>query len=92
MKRSDAEHNHNQGYKSIDVKTVCHIFKQRKTMEEINQKTLTVRDQFAITAMQSLTPIYWEVESEYENGEALIKCQAETAYQMADAMMEARNK
>ena len=92
MKRSDAEHNHDQGYKSIEGQNCLSHFQTAKTLEEINQKTPTVRDQFAIAAMQSLTPIYWEVESEYENGEALIKCQAETAYQMADAIMEARNK
>ena len=89
MTRSDAERNHNAGYKSIEGQNYLSHFQTAETLEEINQKTLTVRDQ---SAMQSLTPIYWEVESEYENGEALIKCQAETAYQMADAMMEARNK
>lgn len=92
MKRSDAEHIHNQGYKSIDGQNCLSHFQTAETLEEINQKTLTIRDQFAIAAMQSLTSIYWETASEYENGEALIKCQAETAYQMADAMLEARNK
>lgn len=53
---------------------------------------LTLRDQIAIAAMASLTQIYWEVEEQYNSGEEIIKCQAETAYQMADAMLEARNK
>lgn len=92
MKRSDAEHKHSQGYKSIDGQNCLSHFQSAETLEEINQKTLTIRDQFAIAAMQSLTGVYWQVDSEYESGEALIKCQAETAYQMADAMLEARSK
>lgn len=53
---------------------------------------MTLRDYFAAMAMQSLTSVYWEVDSQYESGEALIKCQASTAYEMADAMLEARSK
>lgn len=67
MKRSDAERNHNTGYKSIE-------------------------GQNCLSHMQSLTSVYWTVDDQYESGKALIKCQAETAYEMADAMLEARNK
>jgi len=58
--------------------------------EIVREKTL--RDEFAIEAMKSLMHIYWEMQDQYENGSALIKCHVETAYQYADAMMKERSK
>lgn len=53
---------------------------------------MTLRDYFAAQAMVALTPIYWEVQDTYIDGPSLIACQAETAYEMADALLEARKK
>jgi len=55
-------------------------------------KGMSLRDYFAAKAMASLTTVYWEIEEQYSGGDALIKCQAETAYQMADAMLAERAK
>ncbi|AKE12980.1 hypothetical protein XJ20_04455 [Serratia liquefaciens] len=52
----------------------------------------TIRDFFAVAAMQSLTGVYWEEVDKYESAAELIKCQSETAYEMADAMLKARNQ
>lgn len=53
---------------------------------------MTLRDYFAAKAMAALSPTYWEAQDEYESGEDLIKCLAESAYEMADAMLAARLK
>lgn len=92
MKRSDAEYKHSQGYKSIEGQNCLSYFQQAETLEEINQKTLTIRDQFAIAAMQSLIAVYPVAEYESATSERLARCQAETAYQIADVMIEVRNK
>jgi hypothetical protein len=52
----------------------------------------TIRDFFAVAAMQSLSGVYWEEVDKYESAAELIKCQSETAYEMADAMLKARNQ
>lgn len=92
MKRSDADDSRVMSHKNLDALNATSHIQTAQTLEEINQKTLTIRDQFAIAAMQSLTSIYWDTADKYESGKALIKCQAETAYEMADAMLEARKK
>ena len=48
----------------------------------------TKREIFAMNFMASLTSIYWDTCTEYESGEALVKCQCETAVEMADALLE----
>ncbi|MGB0942946.1 MAG: hypothetical protein ACPGUE_11115 [Marinomonas sp.] len=53
---------------------------------------LTKREMFAMNFMASLTKTYWENDSEYESGEALVKCQAETAIEMADALLSELEK
>lgn len=67
---------------------------QPETIDEYKriQSGMTLRDYFAAKAMQSLTCVYWSVDGQYESGAALIKCQAETAYEMADAMLKARGE
>lgn len=92
MKRSDADNDRMMSSNNHEALNSTSLIQAAQTLEEINQKTLTIRDQFAIAAMQSLTSVYWTVDDQYESGKALIKYQAETAYEMADAMLEARKK
>ena len=54
----------------------------RRTERELSSAKMTLRDQFAIGAMQAITS--WDREFSWEEI-------AELAYSMADAMMEARN-
>ena len=49
-----------------------------------------LRDEFAVTAMASLTSIYWETQAMYESASDLIKCQCESAYEYADMMLKER--
>jgi hypothetical protein len=53
---------------------------------------ISMRDYFAAKAMASLTSVYWEDFVSYGSGAELIKCQIETAYEMADAMLAERAK
>ena len=53
---------------------------------------MTLRDYFAAKAMAALMPIYWEAQDEYESGKALMERQVKSAYEYADAMLEARNQ
>ncbi|PIK75016.1 hypothetical protein CQW31_29680 [Pseudomonas sp. 382] len=60
--------------------------------EDYGSRGMTLRDYFAAKAMAALSPTYWETQDEYESGKDLIKCLAESAYEMADAMLVARVK
>ncbi|RTA29721.1 hypothetical protein e2701_00004 [Klebsiella phage e270.1] len=92
MKRSDAEHKHSQGYKSIEGQNCLSHFQSAETLEEINQKTLTVRDQFAIAALQGLIAHSSENQPIFNTPDEAFSYYAKGAYAYADAMMEARNK
>lgn len=48
---------------------------------------ITKREMIAMHMMESLTSIYWDTVGEYETGADLVKCQAETAVKMADALL-----
>lgn len=52
---------------------------------------MSLRDHFAGLAMQGLMTSYWDTFDCYENSHALIKCQVETAYEYADAMLKQRS-
>lgn len=85
MKRSDADNyrmTHSINHEALNSTS---LIQQAGTLEEINQKTLTIRDQFAIAAMQGVLFNHWR--SALDD-----KLYAERAYQLADAMLEARNK
>lgn len=60
--------------------------------DSVRQRGMSLRDYFAAKAMASLTSVYWEAFESYESGADLNKCLCETAYEMADAMLEAREK
>lgn len=92
MKRSDAENKHSQGYKSIEGQNCLSHFQSAETLEEINQKTLTVRDQFAIAALQGLIAHSSENQPIFNTPDEAFSYYAKGAYAYADAMMEARNK
>jgi len=51
---------------------------------------LTVRDVFACTAMGALMEIYWKEQDGYRSSKELLACHAESAYEYADAMLDAR--
>lgn len=53
---------------------------------------MTLRDYFAAKAMTAFAPTYWDTQDQYESGQELIKCLAESAYEMADAMLAERAK
>lgn len=55
-------------------------------------KSVSMRDYFAAKAMAALMPIYWETQEEYENAKEMVKCQVESAYEYADAMILQRGK
>ena len=60
--------------------------------KEVEKKELTaLRDHFAGLAMQGLMTAYWDTFDCYENSQALVKCQVETAYEYADAMLKQRS-
>lgn len=46
------------------------------------------REGLAAKFMSDLTPIYWNMVEDYESGKELIKCQAETAVEMADVLLK----
>lgn len=58
----------------------------------VDDRGMSLRDYFAAKAMQSLTVVYWEEVDKYESAAELIKCQSEAAYEIADAMLKARNQ
>lgn len=58
--------------------------------EEQSKELTSLRDHFAGLAMQGLMTAYWETFDCYENSQALVKCQVETAYEYADAMLKQR--
>lgn len=92
MKRSDAEYKHSQGYKSIEGQNCLSHFQSAETLEEINQKTPTLRDQFAIAALQGLIAHSSENQPIFNTPDEAFSYYAKGAYAYADAMMEARNK
>ena len=49
----------------------------------------TKREMMAMHMMASLTSVYWDTVQEYETGADLVKCQSETAVEMADALLAA---
>lgn len=53
---------------------------------------MTLRDYFAAKAMAALMPIYWETQEEYQSAKEMVKCQVESAYAYADAMILQRGK
>lgn len=55
------------------------------------REVMALRDHFAGLAMQGLMISYWETFDCYEDAHALIKCQVETAYEYADAMLKQRS-
>jgi hypothetical protein len=57
-----------------------------ETLEEINQKTLTIRDQFAIAALQGFMANKNRPTQFNPNDDA------DYIYKIADAMMEARKE
>ena len=69
----------------ISGKQVVQIMRTPEHPEEL-------RDEFAMIAMASLTPIYWAALDVYESASALIKCQCESAYEYADAMLKERER
>ena len=48
---------------------------------------LSKREMMAMRMMASLTSVYWDTVQEYETGTDVIKCQSETAVEMADALL-----
>ena len=48
---------------------------------------LSKREAMAMRMMASLTSVYWDTVQEYETSTDLIKCQSETAVEMADALL-----
>lgn len=53
---------------------------------------MTLRDYFAAKAMAALMPVYWEIDYKFGSAEELLKCQVESAYEYADAMLVQREK
>ena len=48
---------------------------------------LTKREMMAMHMMASLTSVYWDTVQEYETCADLVKCQAETAVELTDALL-----
>lgn len=48
---------------------------------------LTKREMMAMHMMASMSEVYWAAEDEYSSGAILIKCQAESAVEMVDALL-----
>ena len=53
----------------------------------VNHVGLTKREMMAMHMMASLTSVYWDTAQEYETSADLVKCQSETAVEMADALI-----
>ncbi len=68
-----------------------HVFPKHTTNGGTERNGLTLRDHFAGLAMQGLMTAYWETFDCYENSHELVKCQVETAYEYADAMLKQRS-
>ena len=51
-----------------------------------------IRVQMSTRFMAELTKMYWDNFEEYESGTAMVKCQAETAVEMADALIKELTK
>ena len=48
---------------------------------------MSKREMMAMHMMASLTSVYFDTVQEYETGADLVKCQAETAVEMADSLL-----
>lgn len=59
--------------------------------DERDKELSELRDHFAGLAMQGLMTAYWDTFDSYENSHELVKCQVETAYEYADAMLKQRS-
>lgn len=53
---------------------------------------LSIRDYFAAKAMQGLQSIYWDTVDKYDTAEDVLSCMAQSAYEIADAMLKERAK
>jgi len=67
--------------RSMDAENTLSHAQIAETLDELNNKTPDLRDYFAVAALQTLTDLNVQI--------SLI---ARTAYQIADAMLEARKK
>lgn len=92
MKRSDANNIRSSSYSSKELLDSTSLIQSAETLEEINQKTLTVRDQFAIAALQGLIAHSSENQPIFNTPDEVFPYYAKSAYAYADAMMEARKK
>lgn len=92
MKRSDANNIRSSSYSSKELLDSTSLIQSAETLEEINQKTPTLRDQFAIAALQGLIAHSSENQPIFNTPGEAFSYYAKGAYDYADAMMEARNK
>lgn len=86
MKRHDAYNLLQKKYESALTQNAISAIQLSETLEEINAKTPTLRDQFAMAALAEIM----RQAAEYLKGKASREALAQTAYLMADAMLAAR--
>ncbi len=53
---------------------------------------LSKREMFAMHMMASMSSAYWDNQDSYDSGIHLVKCQAESAVEMADALLAELDK
>lgn len=93
MKRSDCNRERQMNSsRSSEYEDCLSRMQTAETLEEINQKTLTIRDQFAIAALQGLIAHSSENQPIFNTPDEAFSYYAKGAYAYADAMMEARKE
>lgn len=93
MKRSDCNRERQMNStRSSEYEDCLSRMQSAETLEEINQKTLTIRDQFAIAALQGLIAHSSENQPIFNTPGEAFSYYAKAAYAYADAMMEVRKE
>lgn len=83
MKRKDAGMDISSSYRSLENENAVSHLQAAESLHEISVNTPTLRDQFAMSALQGLLVNNWRSEMSDE-------LFTQRAYRLADAMLEAR--
>lgn len=95
MKRKDAGMTSSSSYRSAENENVVSHLQAAESLHEISVNTPTLRDQFAMSALQGLcSNPGGPFQANSLSGWAIVNCElsdiAAESYRLADAMLEAR--
>lgn len=87
MKRTDADLINQRSYSCAETRNAVSHTQAAESLHEISVNTPTLRDQFAMSALQGLLANQQCAPFSYEGD---VKQSVRCAYRLADAMLEAR--